>query len=90
MPLPRRIAIADPAWYGTLTTTLGSWKLPQDLFCALFETETATEMLQADLPKQLQELGFGSIKQELFAAGALQRITAQSPNKNFAPIPPKN
>ncbi len=69
----------------------GPWlKLPQDLFCALFETETATEMLQADLPKQLQELGFGSIKQELFAAGALQRITAQSPNKNFAPIPPKN
>jgi len=69
----------------------GPWlKLPQDLFCALFETETATEMLQADLPKQLQKLGFGSIKQELFAAGALQRISAQFPNTMITPIEPKN
>ncbi|MEC9029679.1 MAG: class I SAM-dependent methyltransferase, partial [Cyanobacteriota bacterium] len=42
-------------------------KLPQQLFCALFETETALKMLQADLPKQLREMGYSTIEQELLA-----------------------
>ncbi len=54
-------------------------KLPQQLFCALFETETALTMLQADLPKQLQEMGYSTIEQELLAGRALQRITARLP-----------
>ena len=54
-------------------------KLPQQLFCALFETETAIKMLQADLPKQLREMGYSTIEQELLAGRALQRITARLP-----------
>ena len=54
-------------------------KLPQQLFCALFETETALKMLQADLPKQLREMGYSTIEQELLAGRALQRITARLP-----------
>ncbi len=54
-------------------------KLPQQLFCALFETETAIKMLQADLPKQLLEMGYTTIEQELLAGRALQRITARLP-----------
>ncbi len=54
-------------------------KLPQQLFCALFETETAIQMLQADLPKQLREMGYSTIEQELLAGRALQRITARLP-----------
>ncbi|KZR70001.1 class I SAM-dependent methyltransferase [Prochlorococcus sp. MIT 1303] len=54
-------------------------KLPQQLFCALFETETAITMLQADLPKQLREMGYSTIEQELLAGRALQRITARLP-----------
>lgn len=54
-------------------------KLPQQLFCALFETETALTMLQADLPKQLREMGYSTIDQELLAGRALQRITARLP-----------
>ena len=54
-------------------------KLPQQLFCALFETETAIKMLQADLPKQLREMGYSTIDQELLAGRALQRITARLP-----------
>jgi len=54
-------------------------KLPQQLFCALFETETAITMLQADLPKQLRELVYSTIDQELLAGRALQRITARLP-----------
>ncbi len=54
-------------------------KLPQQLFCALFETETAITMLQADLPKQLREMGYSTIDQELLAGRALQRITARLP-----------
>ena len=54
-------------------------KLPQQLFCALFETETATAMLEDDLPAQLSALGFIHVEQELIAGRALQRITAQRP-----------
>ena len=52
-------------------------RLPQQLFCALFETDTATAMLEDNLPSQLQELGFATDTQELLAGRALQRITAQ-------------
>ena len=54
-------------------------QLPQQLFCALFETETATAMLEDDLPAQLSALGFFHVEQELMAGRALQRITAQRP-----------
>ena len=58
----------------------GPWlRLPQQLFCALFETNTALAMLEDDLPSQLQELGFRSVEQELLAGEALQRITAARP-----------
>ena len=55
----------------------GPWlRLPQQLFCALFETDTATAMLEDDLPAQLKQLGFFAVNQELLAGQALQRITA--------------
>ena len=58
----------------------GPWlKLPQQLFCALFETDTASAMLEDDLPSQLEQLGFSSVSQELLAGRALQRITATRP-----------
>ena len=58
----------------------GPWlRVPQRLFCALFETDTATAMLEDDLPGQLRQLGFIGVKQELLAGDALQRITAQRP-----------
>lgn len=58
----------------------GPWlRLPQQLFCALFETDTATSMLEDDLPSQLQQLGFTAVKQELLAGQALQRITGARP-----------
>ena len=65
----------------------GPWmRLPQQLFCSLFETETATAMLEDDLPSQLQALGFTAVKQELMAGRALQRITAARPGIH-APSP---
>ena len=55
----------------------GPWlRLPQEVFCALFETDTATAMLEDDLPAQLKQLGFSAVNQELLAGQALQRITA--------------
>ena len=65
----------------------GPWlRLPQQLFCALFETDTATSMLEDDLPSQLQKLGFTAVKQELLAGQALQRLTAARPSID-APSP---
>ena len=65
----------------------GPWlRLPQQLFCALFETDTATSMLEDDLPAQLQRLGFTAVNQELLAGQALQRITAARPTTD-APLP---
>ena len=59
----------------------GPWlRVPQQLFCALFETDTATAMLEDDLPGQLRQLGFIGVEQELLAGKALQRITAQRPS----------
>ena len=58
----------------------GPWlRVPQRLFCALFETDTATAMLEDDLPTELEQLGFSSVSQELLAGRALQRITATRP-----------
>ena len=58
----------------------GPWlKLPQKLFCALFETDTATAMLEDDLRTQLEKLGFSGVNKELLAGQALQRITATRP-----------
>ena len=54
-------------------------KLPQQLFCALFETDTATAMLEDDLRTQLEKLGFSGVNKELLAGQALQRITATRP-----------
>ena len=57
----------------------GPWlQLPQQLFCALFETDTAIAMLQDDLVAELQALGFTAVEQELLAGDALQRITART------------
>ena len=37
----------------------GPWlQIPQQIFCTLFETDTATAMLEDDLPSQLAQLGF--------------------------------
>ena len=59
----------------------GPWlRVPQQLFCALFETDTATAILEDDLPGQLRQLGFIGVEQELLAGKALQRITAQRPS----------
>jgi demethylmenaquinone methyltransferase/2-methoxy-6-polyprenyl-1,4-benzoquinol methylase len=57
--------------------------LPQQLFCALFETETAIALLEDDLPKQLQETGFTTIEQSVMAGDALQRITARCPSSSM-------
>ena len=54
-------------------------RLPQRVFCALFETETATAMLEDDLPARLSALGFNPVEHEQLAGRALQRITAQRP-----------
>ena len=63
----------------------GPWlRLPQQLFCALFETDTATAMLEDDLPSQLHQLGFTAVRQELLAGRALQRITAARPSSDTA------
>ena len=61
-------------------------QLPQRVFCALFETDTAIAMLEDDLPSQLEDLGFAAVQQQLLAGRALQRITAQRPP---SPLPPK-
>ena len=58
----------------------GPWlRLPQQLFCALFETDTATAMLEDNLIAQLQSIGFKAVQQDLLAGSALQRISAQRP-----------
>ena len=58
----------------------GPWlRLPQQLFCALFETDTATAMLEDDLLAQLEGIGFTAVQQDLLAGRALQRITARRP-----------
>ena len=58
-------------------------KLPQQLFCALFETETAIALLEDDIPKQLREIGFCNVEQSVLAGAALQRITARGPSSGM-------
>jgi hypothetical protein len=67
----------------------GAWlHLPQQLFCALFETDTALDLLQDNLPAELQRLGFGAVEQERRAGEALQRIVAQRPPTAMLPPDP--
>ncbi len=49
------------------------------LFLWLFETETAWQLLKADLTAQLSAAGFDSVKQSLSAGGALQILQATKP-----------
>lgn len=46
------------------------------LFLALFETETAWQLIQTDLAKTLTEAGFTILSQKLYAGGSLQTIQA--------------
>ena len=52
----------------------GVMKTLQQLFCALFETETATEFLKLDLEQELQMCGFRVERRELLAGTALQLL----------------
>jgi len=56
-------------------------RLPQQLFCHLFETETATAFLALDLGEELQQCGWRPLRHDLPAGGALQRWLAE-------PLPP--
>jgi ubiquinone/menaquinone biosynthesis C-methylase UbiE len=47
------------------------------LFLALFETETAWQLLQSDLSKLLEDIGFQLQSQKLHAGGSLQVIQVQ-------------
>ena len=58
-------------------------QLPQQLFCALFETETAIALLEDNIPEQLQEIGFTTVEQSVLAGAALQRITARCPDSGM-------
>lgn len=49
---------------------------PVSVFLLLFETETAWQLLKTDLPALLREIGFGEMKQTLYAGGSLQVIQA--------------
>ena len=46
----------------------------QQLFCALFETETAIAFLQLDLEQELASCGWRVVKRECLAGSALQRV----------------
>lgn len=50
------------------------------LFLALFETETAWQLLKSDLSKLLEATGFQCQSQVLHAGGSLQVIQAQKPD----------
>lgn len=47
------------------------------LFLLLFETHTAWDLIKTDLPQKLNEVGFKSIKQTLYAGASLQVILAE-------------
>ncbi|MGD2180680.1 class I SAM-dependent methyltransferase [Lusitaniella coriacea] len=49
------------------------------MFLWLFETETAWQLLEMDLAKELEDVGFGIGKQQLYAGGSLQAIHAKKP-----------
>ena len=52
---------------------------PQQLFCALFETETALDFLASDLGAEMAQAGLRVVRREPLAGGALQRLLAQKP-----------
>ncbi|MBD2314923.1 class I SAM-dependent methyltransferase [Desertifilum sp. FACHB-1129] len=49
------------------------------LFLALFETETAWQLIETDLSQTLQQIGFHVTHESLHAGGSLQVIQAQKP-----------
>jgi demethylmenaquinone methyltransferase/2-methoxy-6-polyprenyl-1,4-benzoquinol methylase len=53
--------------------------LPQQLFCALFETQTATDFLASDLAGEVEAAGLQVQRHQRLAGGALQRLLAQKP-----------
>ncbi|MEB3234833.1 MAG: class I SAM-dependent methyltransferase [Cyanobacteriota bacterium] len=55
----------------------GPMALPQQLFCALFETETAADFLASDLAAEVAAAGFDVRRRQPLAGGALQRLLAQ-------------
>jgi demethylmenaquinone methyltransferase/2-methoxy-6-polyprenyl-1,4-benzoquinol methylase len=57
----------------------GVMALPQQLFCALFETETAVDFLAGDLAAEVTAAGFEVRRRQRLAGGALQRLLAQKP-----------
>jgi demethylmenaquinone methyltransferase/2-methoxy-6-polyprenyl-1,4-benzoquinol methylase len=57
----------------------GPMVLPQKLFCALFETETALDFLASDLERETSAAGLVVRRRQLLAGGALQRLLAQKP-----------
>lgn len=57
----------------------GPMALPQTLFCALFETETARDFLAHDLACEVEQAGLVVVRRERLAGGALQRLLAQKP-----------
>lgn len=61
---------------------------PQQLFCALFETETALNFLSSDLGCAVERAGLHVVQRERLAGGALQRLLAQKPTQ-AAVQPPK-
>jgi demethylmenaquinone methyltransferase/2-methoxy-6-polyprenyl-1,4-benzoquinol methylase len=57
----------------------GVMALPQQLFCALFETETALDFLASDLGRETTAAGLVVQRRQQLAGGALQRLLAQKP-----------
>ncbi|MBM5798041.1 MAG: class I SAM-dependent methyltransferase [Cyanobacteria bacterium K_Offshore_0m_m2_072] len=66
----------------------GAMALPQQLFCALFETETAVNFLANDLAAEVSAAGLEVVRRQRLAGGALQRLLAQKPPAAAAQ-PPK-
>jgi demethylmenaquinone methyltransferase/2-methoxy-6-polyprenyl-1,4-benzoquinol methylase len=54
-------------------------RMPQQLFCALFETETALDFLASDLAAEVEQAGLQVVRREQLAGGALQRLLARKP-----------
>ncbi|MFZ9270774.1 MAG: class I SAM-dependent methyltransferase [Prochlorococcaceae cyanobacterium] len=66
----------------------GVMALPQQLFCALFETETALDFLASDLGAEIEQAGLAVVQRQALAGGALQRLLAQKPAE-ADPHPPE-
>lgn len=66
----------------------GAMALPQQLFCALFETETALDFLAGDLGSMVETAGLLVRRRQRLAGGALQRLLAQKPAARVA-MPPE-